>query len=184
MPRFALPEILVTVASVAVLAAIVVPPAVSYLTRNDDARFQIGATDLRTGITAFVTDTRRRPGRVSDLYQVPAATDRDLAGVEYGGPAIARWRGPYLPGTLASTDSLYVALAFVRNVLRDSSLVAMDSIGFVIASLSGVTTQEGAAHLDSLIDGSTGPDVGVLQWQPSTGPLADGAVKLQILGSR
>jgi type II secretory pathway pseudopilin PulG len=181
--RFALPEILVAAACAAVLAAVVVPPAVRLLTRSDDSRFQIGATDLRTGITAFVSDTSRRPGRVSDLYRAPAATDVDLDGAAYG-EAVSRWRGPYMSGALAVTDSLSVALAFIQNPLRDSSLVATDTSGFVVASLSGVTTQATAAHLDMLIDASTGPDAGVLQWQPSAGVIADGAVKLQVVGSR
>lgn len=182
-PGFTLPEVLVTVAIVAVLAAIVVPTVTSQITKGDEANFQTGTTNLRTGITAFVSDTRRWPGRVSDLFNAPAAADLDLFGVAYGAPTVGRWKGPYVSGALQPTDSLFVALAYVQDALLDSTLAAGTG-GFVIASLSGVTTQASAARLDTLIDGSTGFDAGVLQWQPNAGAIAQRAVKLQIMGSR
>jgi prepilin-type N-terminal cleavage/methylation domain-containing protein len=181
---FTLPEVLVTVAIVAVLAAIVVPTVTSQITKGDEANFTTGTTNIRTGITAFVSDTRRWPGRVSDLYNAPVAGDLDLFGVAYGAPTVARWKGPYVSGALQPTDSLFVALAHVHNALLDSTLAAAGSSGYVIASLSGVTTQAAAARLDTLIDGSTGYDAGVLQWQPNAGAIAQRAVKLQIMGSR
>lgn len=181
---FTLPEVLVTVAIVAVLAAVVVPTVTSQISKGDEASFQTGTTNIRTGITAFVSDTRRWPGRVSDLYNAPVAADLDLFAVAYGAATVGRWRGPYVSGALQPTDSLFVALAYVQNQLADSTLAAAGSSGFVIASLSGITTQMAAARLDTLIDGGTGFDAGVLQWQPNAGAIAQRAVKLQIMGSR
>lgn len=181
---FTLPEVLVTVAIVAVLAAIVVPTVTSQISKGDEANFQTGTTNIRTGITAFVSDTRRWPGRVSDLYNAPIATDLDLFGVAYGAQTVGRWKGPYVSGAMQATDSLNVALAHVHNALIDSTLANAGTSGYVIASLSGVTTQAAAARLDTLIDGGTGFDAGVLQWQPNAGAIAQRAVKLQLMGSR
>lgn len=181
---FTLPEVLVTVAIVAVLAAVVVPTVTSQIGKGDEASFQTGTTNLRTGITAFVSDTRKWPGRVSDLYNAPVAADLDLFAVAYGAPAVARWKGPYVSGALLATDSLFVALAYVHNAFTDSTLAAAGASGYVIASLSGVTTQAAAARLDTLMDGSTGFDGGVLQWFPGVGVIAQRAVKLQVMGSR
>jgi prepilin-type N-terminal cleavage/methylation domain-containing protein len=180
---FTLPEVLVTVAIVAVLAAVVVPTVTSQIGKGDEANFQTGTTNLRTGITAFVSDTRRWPGRISDLYNAPVAADLDLFAVAYGAPAVARWKGPYVSGAMAATDSLNVALAYVFDALRDSS-INVGTTGFVIASLSGITTQAGAARLDTLIDAASGSDAGVLQWLPAAGAIPQRAVKLQIMGSR
>lgn len=180
---FTLPEVLVTVAIVAVLAAVVVPTVTSQIGKGDESSFQSGTTNLRTGITAFVSDTRRWPGRLSDLFNAPAAADLDLFNAAYGAPAVARWRGPYMSGALGATDSLYVSMATIRSDLIDSSLTAGTS-GYVIATLLDVTTLTQVARLDTLIDGSTGNDAGTLQWPAGAGPFANGSVKLQLMGSR
>ena len=51
---FTLPEVLVTIAIVSVLAAIIVPTVTSQITKGDETRFQTTIVNLRTGITAFV----------------------------------------------------------------------------------------------------------------------------------
>ena len=182
-PGFTLPEVLVTVAIVAVLAAVVVPTVTSQISKGDEANFTTGTTNIRTGITAFVSDSRRWPGRVSDLYNAPVAADLDLFGVAYGAQAVGRWKGPYVSGAMQPTDSLNVALAYVFNTLRDSS-INVGTSGYVIASLSGITTQAAAARLDTLIDGGNGDAAGILQWAPAAGAIPQRAVKLQIMGSR
>ena len=180
---FTLPEVLVTVAIVSVLAAIVVPTVTSQIGKGDDARFATSITNVRTGITAFVSDTRKFPGRVSDLYNAIVTTDDDIFAADYGAAAAGRWRGPYASGALSATDSMALSLAFMHNVLIDSNIVTGTS-GQVIASLSGVLTQAAAARLDTLIDGGNGDDAGILQWQPNTGAIAERAVKLMLMGSR
>jgi prepilin-type N-terminal cleavage/methylation domain-containing protein len=180
---FTLPEVLVTVAIVAVLAAVVVPTVTSQIGKGDEASFQTGTTNIRTGITAFVSDTRKWPGRVSDLYNQPLLGDLDLFGAAYGAPAVARWKGPYVSGALAPTDSLYVSLATIRSGLKDSSLTT-GSTGFVVATLLDVTTLAQIARLDTLIDNATGFDAGTLQWLTGAGPFANGSVKLALMGSR
>lgn len=183
---FTLPEVLVTVAIVAVLAAVVVPTVTSQIGKGDDASFQTGTTNLRTGITAFVSDTRKWPGRLSDLYNAPAGAGTDLFGAPYGAPAVARWRGPYVSGALGPTDSLYVSLATIRSGLKDSSLAdpLVGTSGYVIATLLDVTTLAQIARLDTLIDNATGFDAGTLQWLTGAGPFLTGSVKLQLMGSR
>lgn len=179
---FTLPEVLVTIAIVSVLAAIVVPTVTSQIGKGDDSRFESSITNVRTGITAFVSDTRRFPRRVSHLFN-GITGQNDLFGAAYGATVAGRWRGPYVSGALALNDSLPMSLAFMRDSLVDSSLVAGTS-GYVIASLMGVTTQTQAARLDTLIDAGNGFDAGILQWTPNAGAIATGAVKLQLMGSR
>jgi prepilin-type N-terminal cleavage/methylation domain-containing protein len=177
---FTLPEVLVTVAIVAVLAAVVVPTVTSQIGKGDDANFQAGVSNVRTGITAFVSDTRRFPRRLSHLYQ-PITGLNDLFANPFGGTA-SRWKGPYASGSMLSGDSLPLSLGFLQDSLIDSNLVAGTS-GFVVASLLGVTTTASAARLDTLIDGATGNDAGILQW-PAVSPFANGAAKLALMGSR
>jgi type IV pilus assembly protein PilA len=180
---FTLPEVLVTVAIVAVLAAIVVPTVTSQIGKGDEANLQTSIANVRTGITAFVSDTRKFPRRISDLVNQPLAADLDLFGNAYGAGAVAKWRGPYVSGGMVATDSLDMALAYGGNTMIDSNLNAGAS-GQVIVSLSGVLTQLSANRLDTLIDAGNGDALGILQWQPAAGAIAERAVKLQLMGSR
>lgn len=179
---FTLPEVLVTVAIVSVLAAIVVPTVTSQIARGDETKLTTSITNIRTGITAFVSDTRRFPRRVSHLFN-PITGQNDLSGTAFGATVAGRWRGPYVSGALTIGDSLEMSLAFMRDSLVDSNLVSGTS-GHIIASLMGVTTQANAARLDTLIDGGNGFDAGILQWTPNAGAIATGAVKVQLMGSR
>ena len=77
---FTLPEVLVTVAIVAVLAAIVVPTVTNQIGKGDDSNLTTNFTSLRTGVTAFVSDVRKFPGRLQNLVIAPTATDLDIAG--------------------------------------------------------------------------------------------------------
>ena len=103
---FTLTEVLVTVAIVAVLAAIVVPTVTSQIGKGDESRIATTTANLRTGITAFVTDTRKFPGRLSDLFTKPANADDDLFTSDYGAAATGKWKGPYGSTTLGTGDSL------------------------------------------------------------------------------
>lgn len=186
---FTLPEVLVTVAIVSVLAAIVVPTVTSQIGKGDDTQFTTTITNIRTGITAFVSDTRRFPARVSDLYNPILLTDNILksdedAATAYGAAVAARWRGPYVSGALAAGGTLPMGLASMTDALTDSSLVVADGSGYVIASLMGITTLAAAARLDTLIDGANGFDAGILRWPTGAGPFATGTTMLQLMGSR
>jgi prepilin-type N-terminal cleavage/methylation domain-containing protein len=181
---FTLPEVLVTIAIVSVLAAIVVPTVTSQIGKGDETQFQTTITNIRTGVTAFVSDSRKFPRRISQLFNPITTSDNDLFGNAYPSTATTRWKGPYVSGALTLGDSLPMALsAFMVDSLIDSNLVAGTS-GFVIASLRGLTTQLLAARLDTLIDAGNGNDAGVLQWTPGAGAIATGAVKLQLMGSK
>jgi prepilin-type N-terminal cleavage/methylation domain-containing protein len=180
---FTLAEVLVTVAIVAILAAVVVPAVTNQISKGDEANIASTVGSVRTGITAFVTDTRKFPGRVSDLFNAIAGTDDDVTAVDYGTPAAGRWKGPYMSGSLAAADSMPVGLGFVRNALKDSGFTT--ATGYVIATISGVYTDAAAQRIDSLIDNGNGRAVGALRWRaPASGQVPDSSLKLLLMGSR
>lgn len=180
---FTLPEVLVTVAIVAVLAAVVVPTVTSQISKGDDANFQTSLTNVRTGITAFVSDTRKFPRHVSDLHNAIDDLYLDIFGTAYGTSAEGRWKGPYVSGALARNADLDLSHAFLADSLIDSSFV-LPATGYVIGSIKGVTTQTSAAYLDALIDGGNGSTAGILRWTPASGAITSGNVKIQVMGSR
>jgi prepilin-type N-terminal cleavage/methylation domain-containing protein len=175
---FTLPEVLVTVAIVAVLAAIVVPTVTNQLSKGDDANLPSNATSLRTAITAFVTDTRKFPGRLQHLQTPINNTDLDISGSQYGAAAEQKWNGPYLAGGLkpaaaSPQDSINWALAFAIDSLRGNMLASVapfpNNTSGLFLTLGGVGTRAQARHIDSLIDGGNDSTAGSLRWRSSNG---------------
>jgi prepilin-type N-terminal cleavage/methylation domain-containing protein len=181
---FTLAEVLVTVAIVAILAAVVVPAVTNQISKGDEANIASSAGSVRTGITAFVSDTRKFPGQLSDLFNAILLTDTDIKGVAYGAATAAKWKGPYMSGSLSATDSMAVGLGYFRNTLKDSGFAPATS-GYVIATISGVCTDAAAQHIDSLIDNASTLTAGSLRWRtPVAGAVPDCSLKLLLLGSR
>jgi prepilin-type N-terminal cleavage/methylation domain-containing protein len=181
---FTLPEVLVTVAIVAVLAAIVVPTVTNQIGKGDDTNLQTNAGSVATTITAFVSDVRKFPGRLQHLVTAPVAADLDVTGSAYGAASVARWRGPYQNGSLKAyastspTDSIFWGLAYAVDSLSDTSFTAAN--GYVGVTLGGVPSTAAALHIDSLIDGGTGAALGSLRWAGS--PPTNGRLVWLVMG--
>ncbi|MEK7401684.1 MAG: prepilin-type N-terminal cleavage/methylation domain-containing protein [Gemmatimonadota bacterium] len=161
---FTLPEVLVTVAIIAVLAAAVVPAVTQQLGKADAPAFDASMGSLRTAISSFVSDVRRFPGKIDDLQTAPtASTDFDLSGNGLGAGAgtlsplgtaftssvVARWRGPYENSSNA-TGQVGVGYGWTTvNAFRDS-------LGFLVVDLTKSGADSTDAHeLEAAIDGSS-----------------------------
>ncbi|MEX2179713.1 MAG: prepilin-type N-terminal cleavage/methylation domain-containing protein [Gemmatimonadaceae bacterium] len=117
---FTLPEVLVTVAIVAVLAAAVVPTVVNQIGKGDAASVSAEINSLTGAVTQFVTDTRRYPDQLAHLNTLILSGDDDLLGTDYGTRAVAGWKGPYLATTqdMATDDFTFSSFGLVAdNVL-------------------------------------------------------------------
>lgn len=185
-PGFTLPEVLVTVAIVAILAAVVVPTVTNQISKGDDSNLTSNVASLRTGITAFVSDVRKFPSRLQHLLTQPVATDDDVTGGDYGALAVGRWRGPYQTGSLAAaaanaTDSVLIGLAYAIDSLSDTSFTAAGN-GYVGLTLGGVANAAAAAHIDSLIDGGTGQAAGSLRWAGVAPAVTNNRLTLLLMG--
>jgi len=90
---FTLPEVLVTVTVVAVLAAVVVPAVTQYVGRGNGPATQNDVQQLRNAVTGFITDTRTYPANLADLVRtsVPAYVTNG-----------STWHGPYLSGSVGT----------------------------------------------------------------------------------
>src|SRR4051812_26402133 len=94
---FTLPEILVTVTVVAVLAAVVVPAVTQYVSKGDTPGTRQDITAISNAITSYVADTRRNP---TSIYDLTASTS---SVVNYKGPYLATSVSPNTTtGTFAS----------------------------------------------------------------------------------
>src|SRR5438045_642749 len=111
---FTLPEVLVTVTVVAVLAAVVVPAVTQYVNRGNNPATQQDIIQIQNAVNGYVADTRNYPGFLS---QLSAST------------GISGFHGPYLTanttGGVTGTTAVS-ATSFTSNAL---GITFADSIG-------------------------------------------------------
>ncbi len=112
---FTLPEILVTVTVIAVLAAAVVPAVTQYVNKGNTPASQQDIQQLQNAVTGFTADVRHYPGDLQQLVtQIVSVTGSgdslDLDGaatpVQYTAVEAARWKGPYTSAAISSGTTL------------------------------------------------------------------------------
>lgn len=107
---FTLPEILVTVTVVAVLAAVVVPAVTQYVGKGDAPATLQDLNQIRSAITAYVADTRKYPSNIYSLTANDGSTG---------------WKGPYLQASVAGNTAV--------------GSTGVGGTGFFYSSGSGIT---------------------------------------------
>lgn len=169
---FTLPEVLVTVAIVAVLAAMVVPAVTQQISKGDAPAFASSVGSLRTALTSFVSDVRKLPGEVSQLSTAITLTDEDLAtaadaGTAYIASVVARWRGPYESSGM-TTGQIPLGMGWTTG----DDLV--DSLGYIVVTVTkaGAVIAD-ATELDVAVDNGNGAAEGLIRWTPGTPPALD-----------
>jgi len=134
---FTLPEILVTVTVVAVLAAVVVPAVGQFTSRGDGASTVSDFNSIKTGVTAYVTANRTYPTNLVDI-------------------------APYGSFNFASTatTATYTAAGYgyvVGSLFADS---VMAGTTYRVITLSAPTSTKTCAEIDKEIDGGNGGTAG------------------------
>jgi prepilin-type N-terminal cleavage/methylation domain-containing protein len=122
---FTLPEILVTVTVIAVLAAAVVPAVTQYVNKGNTPASQQDVQQLRIAVTAFTADTRRFPGDLGQLTHVintvsgPLSTDGASPGVRFTARDSSRWQGPYTSAPIDSATATFSSAGLAFTIGRD-----------------------------------------------------------------
>lgn len=122
---FTLPEILVTVTVIAVLAAAVVPAVTQYVNKGNTPASQQDLQQLRIAVTAFTADIRRYPGDLGQLTHVintasgPLSTDGSGATVRFTARDSSRWQGPYTSAPIDSAIATFSSAGLVFTIGRD-----------------------------------------------------------------
>lgn len=170
---FTLPEVLVTVAIVAVLAAMVVPAVTQQISKGDAPSFLGSVTSLRTAIASFAADVRKLPGEVSqlsvDIDDADPPTEEDLAATADGGVAYteaiaARWRGPY---ESSGTTTGIIPIGYGWSTADD----LVDLNGYIVVSLTKTDAViADAVELDNAVDGGNGATAGLIRWDATATP--------------
>lgn len=127
---FTLPEILVTVTVIAVLAAAVVPAVTQYVNKGNTPASQQDVQQLRTAITAFTADIRRYPGDLGQLTHVintaaanPLGTDGAATPVAFTQLDSLKWKGPYTSAPIDSANATFTSAGLAFTIGRDIALI-------------------------------------------------------------
>jgi prepilin-type N-terminal cleavage/methylation domain-containing protein len=157
---FTLPEVLVTVTIVAVLAAVMVPAVLNQVSKGDVPSVSQDLAGIRTGITTFAADTRRFPARLSDMGgSALASALTDINAAAYGADTVS-YHGPYLTltaGHVGPTGALF-SNAFI--VPAATSLICMkDSV-----NTSSLITASQMVQMDKALDNNDGKTTGLVKW--------------------
>jgi prepilin-type N-terminal cleavage/methylation domain-containing protein len=171
-PGFTLGEVLVTVALIAVLAAVVLPSIGSQITKGDLGRVNSDLLSLRSAMEQYISDVRRYPNSVGQLTNKPTAST-STAGplianatcpspavftVMYTAQEVARWRGPYVNKDSAAA----VSTGYAKTIRTCFDIQTSAGISYQTILIPGIDDVSAAALDAAMDDGS--PTTGALQW--------------------
>jgi prepilin-type N-terminal cleavage/methylation domain-containing protein len=187
---FTLPEILVTVTVVAVLAAVVVPAVTQYVSKGDSPSTLTDLNQIRDAITGYSADTRAYPSTLYELESNPSG--------------VAGYKGPYTGATLSGGTATGVFTSAGLNIKLGPDVLAggtgaLDS-GYVTTTLAFIKnspTCQDLWTLDKTLDSGLGTNAdavttsvtGMLVWSGgcattgSTGadPLTSVTIRLRLM---
>ena len=175
---FTLPEVLVTVTVVAVLAAVVVPAVTQYVSKGNGPATLSDIEQIQNAITAFVADAKVYPQRLSDLSTTTKPTYITTG----------TFHGPYLQATTVGTNTLtgngggasgtQLAALSTSFTSQGTGLAFADSIntvasggalGYITLFISAPSTCTAILQLDTIFDKGDGATAGKLNWSGGTG---------------
>lgn len=157
---FTLPEVLVTIAIVATLAAVLLPALNNQLSKGDAGRLTSDIVAVQTAVGAFTSDVRRYPADLTDLKTRPGSGELDILGSSYGATLIAKWRGPYLSKDLSSND---LPTGFGASIKGNFTTASYNGISYLTITVSPLTLAE-FNNIDQIIDESANSTTGQLRY--------------------
>lgn len=176
---FTLAEVLVTLAIIAVMAAVLLPALNSQLSKGDTGRLASDLTNIQTAAQAFVSDVHRYPTSVTELTAAITSTSTALDNAGGNSTTIPatlalKWKGPYLTkDVLGNTAGGAISSTFT-NVLNGTNAVY-----YLTVSVTGVSLSDFNA-VDAILDeGATGIATGSVRYNAGSSTLTFLALPIQ-----
>jgi prepilin-type N-terminal cleavage/methylation domain-containing protein len=128
---FTLAEVLVTLAIIAVMAAVLLPALNQQLAKGDTGKLASDLTSIQTASQAFLSDVHRYPDSVAQLTTGIGATSQDINGTFIPATLLPRWKGPYLGRESLNTTGggLTIAPAFSKVTSSGTSYLTIGVTG-------------------------------------------------------
>jgi prepilin-type N-terminal cleavage/methylation domain-containing protein len=156
---FTLPEILVTVTVVAVLAAVVVPAVTQFATKGNAPATQQDIQGLRGGISGFVTDVRKYPLTLEQLTTPITISQTDITGAAYTALDVAAWKGPYFTSVVTAATG-YTSAGLSLQVGDTLS----HTLSWIVDPIKAPLSCVAVLGLDSALDKVDGALTGSVVW--------------------
>lgn len=164
---FTLPEILVTVTVIAVLAAVVVPTVLQYVSKGDGPSVMAEIDAIKKGMIGFTADTRQYPGSLQQLTTkiTSGGTCPDVANAlncalssttAYTPSQTDLFKGPYFEGTVSTTAAAPYATKALGVQFATKFVKCGTSSAFICLLVTVPSDSVGVANLDKAIDGGDG----------------------------
>lgn len=157
---FTLPEVLVTIAIVATLAAVLLPALNNQLSKGDAGRLTSDLVAVQTAVGAFTSDVRRYPRILTDLKTRPTSSDDDILGNDYTASLVAKWRGPYLSKDLSTSDLPTGYGSSIKGTFTSSTY---NGIHYLTISVFPLTEGE-FNNIDQIIDETANSSTGQMRF--------------------
>lgn len=163
---FTLAEVLVTIAIIAIMAAVLLPALNNQLSKGDTSRITSDLTNLQSGVQAFVSDIRQYPSTTSQL--INTLSGNDINGVAFSASAISDWKGPYVSRDVLSNTGgrATISSTFTKTVTSSTS--------FLTVTLSPIASDQFAsleAALDEGTTSSTSSTAGLIRYNYASSTL-------------
>ena len=162
---FTLAEVLVTLALIALLAAVLLPTVAGQILKGDSARVSQDLEAVRSGIEQFLADVHRYPGKYSDLSKLITTSDLDVNGAAYPSGLVSKWGGPYVT---KDTFNAKIATGFGASILNSFSKTQhTNNAYYVTVSITGIDSLD-FYRLDAAFEGTADSTKGRLRWSGGT----------------
>jgi prepilin-type N-terminal cleavage/methylation domain-containing protein len=163
---FTLAEVLVTLALMALLAAVLLPTVAGQILKGDAGRVVSDLQAVRGGQEQFLADIHRYPGKYSDLSKVIAVTNTDILGNAYNAGMVSKWKGPYVTkDTVNASVPTGFGGAITNVFMQVTNTNAVPYLTVVITGINGPDFDK----IDEQIDGVVNRTGGLLRWVSAGG---------------
>ena len=166
---FTLPEVLVTIALLSLLAAVVIPSVVGQITSGETSKVEQNLLAIRSGVEQFASDVHRYPRDVGQLLRPLVTADSDVFSITpYPTPLSSRWRGPYVH---RDSVSLFLASGFgaggtISNAFKIETTTA--GIQYISVVVTGLRTED-KKRIDLDLDATSDTANGMVRYRTESG---------------
>lgn len=153
---FTLPEVLVTIAIVATLAAVLLPALTSQISKGDATRVAEDLLAIQTATSTFTSDIKRYPSSLAHLTDAITGQS-DINGDPYPTASVGKWKGPYLAKDVISPgDSLRTGFGGTATGLIKRTYNSIPYVTVVVKNLSTADFNRVDELLDETANSTTG----------------------------
>lgn len=162
---FTLAEVLVTLALIALLAAVLLPTVAGQILKGDSSRVTQDIEAVRSGMEQFLADVHRYPGKYSDLAKLITTSNTDINGATYPSGLVSKWGGPYVT---KDTSNAVVPTGFGANITNVfTKTLHTNGVNYVTVSITGIDSLD-FYRLDAAFEGTADSTKGRLRWSGGT----------------